>query len=364
MEISTILYSMQEMRTNAASEKLLHHVGVKLSEAEYSFKEREVANSLYGLKKFFCDTRAVRYIISLLAKKIKGCKSMTGMHISMSMCSLQGKENSLEAEELISSLLEKVIEPGVQFGAKSVRDSFFGLAGFQNSPVTDKMLHALTIKLQECKEPLTADVISKSMQGFQESTATKRLLEILSQEVDDASNFQPADIALSIRGIHQAKFSCKIVEQKFIAKLNRMQFHRDKDLIMSGLGPVLRISNNWDSLSERVKIALRQFDDPTPPSANETMIKDFLIHQYPWEKTLCNYSLGGLELDVYMPKLRLSIEIDGREHQKPVKKLWDKSRDEYLMKNYGVHVHRLNNFNWNDAENHKETIRQLIDGII
>lgn len=68
---------------------------------------------------------------------------------------------------------------------------------------------------------------------------------------------------------------------------------------------------------------------------------------------LRQYSIGEYIIDFYCPRLRLAIEIDGKQHTETDKKLYDQARDMYL-KNLGINVLRF----WND-----EVLRDL-DNVI
>lgn len=58
---------------------------------------------------------------------------------------------------------------------------------------------------------------------------------------------------------------------------------------------------------------------------------------------LRQYSIGYYIIDFYCPKLRLAIEIDGKQHTATETKLYDQDRDTYLN-NLGIQILRF----WND----------------
>lgn len=58
---------------------------------------------------------------------------------------------------------------------------------------------------------------------------------------------------------------------------------------------------------------------------------------------LRQYSVGTYILDFYAPKVRLSLEIDGGQHDEPNHKVKDQNREKFLMLQ-GIHTLRF----WNN----------------
>ena len=60
------------------------------------------------------------------------------------------------------------------------------------------------------------------------------------------------------------------------------------------------------------------------------------------EKFRRQYSADGYVVDFYCPRIRLAIEIDGRQHQSAISKKYDNYRDRYLQA-FNIKTLRFNN---------------------
>jgi very-short-patch-repair endonuclease len=54
------------------------------------------------------------------------------------------------------------------------------------------------------------------------------------------------------------------------------------------------------------------------------------------------YSIDAFVVDFYAPKIKLAIEVDGENHDRPLQKEYDEVREEYI-KNAGITFARLSN---------------------
>ena len=54
-----------------------------------------------------------------------------------------------------------------------------------------------------------------------------------------------------------------------------------------------------------------------------------------------NKFIDGVELDAYIPELKLNIELDGPQHRLPYRKVEDDLRDKFLLEKHGIQTRRI-----------------------
>lgn len=160
---------------------------------------------------------------------------------------------------------------------------------------------------------------------------------------------------------------CSGCRNIFIAKYNTHTFCSNK---CSRIGTTIETKNKISKKAkERVKNGTHQgWQSRKVRSYAEIFFEKVLnnnnINKYSVEHKIKKSDLGFKDvsnyfLDFYFPDLKLDLEIDGKQHNYPERKISDKNRDESLNQ-YGIEVYRIKWKNPN-TEINKKYIKNEID---
>ena len=98
-----------------------------------------------------------------------------------------------------------------------------------------------------------------------------------------------------------------------------------------------QLNNRREQLEQRRH--LRSNGTPAE-AAMWKLLKNKKIMGLQWRR---QFSVGSYILDFYCPSLHLCIELDGEPHYTPEGAEQDKTRTEWLLNEYGIHILRFEN---------------------
>lgn len=170
--------------------KYIKMVANRFAELNEDLKSREASNSLYGLRCLSSDIPEVRYLISVLNKKLAANKlpfisqavgnALYGLHLMSS--------ESEEIRELLVILANKVSTCKELLQAQNIGNALYGLKNM-NSDISEVrlLISKLTPLIQKSKEPLNGQALGNSLYGLQNMSAkeveVRELLQVLAVKI-------------------------------------------------------------------------------------------------------------------------------------------------------------------------------------
>lgn len=149
----------QEVRELAAS--LASHV----QRCGEPFDGGQIASALHGLQTL-CDSKEARQLLAALTPKVTQCEEkMPAQMIGKALFGLQNLGDSPEMRQLVVALTSKVERCTEPLSADAVGKALYGLQRLGSSPEARQLVAALTPKVEQCGEELSAQQLSNALYG-------------------------------------------------------------------------------------------------------------------------------------------------------------------------------------------------------
>jgi very-short-patch-repair endonuclease len=386
---------------NASSSKAIEILKQHFLDFDQKFCRESIPKIMYGLSGQ--DLEVCKPILSKISNLLsKLDSSLENFHISTIIYGLNGHDSKV-CKPILEKLLVYIIDTKEDFSAQQLAMIFYGLKG-QDLTVSGKIFEELSKKISHAKSEFSAQQLTMLAYGLNkiEPDSCKAFIKELPSLIDKVdSKFSAQNLAMLAYGLSgQDPEASSLVLRKLSALITEAQ----DDLTIQNLTMVVQglLGKNKDDINiviNALKNKLGSFDQIDFSDQDSVSLNPFLravslfLYKHPDQennlKSLCenlkcicseagseqsnftenvaadvirtylknqgldsnvsqNTYIDGIEMDVYIYKLQLNIELDGDGHLSSPEN--DKLRDEYLQKRYKVRTLRIDLRNLGDSE--------------
>lgn len=349
--LSMALYGMQGLESDAYTVRALldrfEHV-IRQQPIQEDPDGLAVAMCLGGFQSMKCGHPEVRRLLRFLMRKFeKSTATLDGAQLGIAIFGLQSCSDDVEEVRQVAKFLaERVRHSELVLASNEVGSVFYGLQGLTDThPEVCALLDALADVLTRSDVVLDDRSIGNTFFGLQRKTrspATFRLLNAMREKLysSNIERLSQTCVTQALRGLFgiQGEVASEL-RAFFVEKLDPASLTPVTDV--HGLVAIMRVSGL--ELPPQVEACYRESTKKADSYyLTETAHKmaDQIRAQYPGT-VLLSEVLDGFEMDIYLPELKLDIELDGAHHERPAKAEWDRIRDGYLRDAHGVVTTRI-----------------------
>ena len=233
------------------------------------------------------------------------------------MYGLQGQGPSAGVEAVLLAMAEKIRSCNGELNGQAVGNALYGLQGLSDSPGV-KVVWLALLPLLASSQLKTHACIAQAWYGCYHLRLFAELSPLLLAQLDQL----PTDPMLLAYGN-----ICSLVQS-------------------------MHLSGHADKIPASMQVALRTLAARESDGARSRFEKDaqITLEGLPAAQWQSNVLVDGFELDVFLPSLRLNVELDGGHHMGVTQKRRDQRRDRYLRTVHSISVVRIG---WQDWRAHQ-----------
>lgn len=320
------------------------------------------------------DKSLVRDLLLSLSSQIENCKEpFSSQHIAMCFYGIHGQDPKA-CSPVIKALETKLSSCKEQFSPYQIAMCFYGIHG-QDPRVCSPVIKALEAQLLSCKEQFSRQHIAMCFHGLegQDEEACTEVTKDLVYKLDklDRNETLPPNLVSMILG--KAKWHLAIIDAENLLTSIKPRLILDqgseenfsvlRELCLLNYLHHQRNRRTLPSFSELKKFISSKLERESLhtniKTEEESRVKE-IIQKILEDNTAIGQShlIDGIESDLYVEKLKLRIEVDGKHHLNKAQCDEDQLRDEYLKNTYGIRTIRI--LNGTKEGEIKEAIQSLL----
>lgn len=331
--------------------------------SNFNLEKRDVKDIIRSISR---SEDVPKKTFDLLTQQIRKNKLRFGSEeISHMLYYLQEKREP--STKFLEELAEQLINKKSGMSNEQITKSFTGLQNFNSIP--EKLLKSLTKHLE--KAQLNINEASKVLYGLRSlPSAPDDLLSLIKNTIRSSNHELNATILnriliachnkldFELLELLQKKISANLLKSdpsdpiaiaslNFSGKLIRFKCQDKFDEIF---GPhfIKDLEKEFEAIKDNLDINV---------SSQELAAQEIIAKTYNNAQAVkYNYYIDGRELDIFLPKLKINIELDGIYHRGK-KRHSDQIRDKYLMEAHGIKVIRIDSV---ESRNWKNQIHNLM----
>ena len=361
-ELISVFESLKNLKKSPSLERLIGAITRCLQIYMTDFNPREtfeqdkkdiqpydiapIFRSLINLTNYNSPT--VEGLLETLVKGLKEAIIKKTLDSAVSAISgLTNFVNTPAAEELVTYFAELINTFEEGWNAEKVNILLRGLKNFSNCPGTEKIISKIAdvIKMNNFEyDSVLMGKIFFNLQNKTPSVATEKLLHVLNEVLQKRKiKMQGSDIGNAFFGLVnfnlETKCDCVNPILSYLLKsLYKLENHYLDKIDIFTLTQVLSIYRL--NIPKFIKQEYENLvnSGETKPNTTEIKAYKFLLKRCAHLEIRLNEYFNGFQMDLFIPKFKLNIELDGHSHL--AKKTKDEKRDAYLKQN-GINVIRI-----------------------
>ena len=409
-DISSALYILNKYSNSIVPPELLKAFAKTIQSSDQTFTPDDIGMSIYGLKNLNSQT-VTKELLEALAEKIQGCEEqLSEFAIGNSLYGLNNLDITVVPTKLLEAISAKISESDAKLDKCAISMSFYGLQNLDSSVVPPRLIKELAKKIQNSDSLLDGQAISSILYGLKNmdsSVIPVGFFDMLAKKTAESrAHFNGMDVGNALYGLQNLDES--VVTEEFLIEIERKLDESKGELKGQNIGNALYGLLNFNSKTA-ISIKMKLFDLIEGVDLTEIDIKYFIqvynlygknpplwlaklyttllrshkpratereIEAYKWLRVMFpkteiyrGHFVDGFELDIYFPKKKLNIELDGLYHLR--QKGRDKKRDKYLLEKRGIKTIRIDLMNqnmiklleWIDPESRATELGNNMDSI-
>ncbi len=409
-DISSALYMLNKYSNSIVPQELLKAIARKIQSSDQTFTSNDIGMSIYGFKNLNSQT-VPKELLEALAEKIQDCEEqLSKFAIGNSLYGLNNLDITVVPKKFLEAISAKIAESDEKLDKYAISMSFYGLQNLNSSVVPLKLIEELAKKIQNSDSLLDGQAVSNILYGLKNidsSVIPVDFFDMLAKKTAESrAHFNGMDVGNTLYGLQNLDES--VITEKFLIEIERKLDESKDELKGQNIGNALYGLINFNSKTA-ISIKQKLFDLIEGVNLTEIDIKYFIQvynlygknpplwlaklytkllkncrpnatyrekEAYKWLKEMFpkteiyrGHFVDGFELDIYFPKKKLNIELDGLYHLR--QKGRDKKRDKYLLEKRGIKTIRIDLMNqdmmklleWIDPESRATELGNNMDAI-
>jgi len=344
-EICRELYNLKNLNSSMVPRVLLQMFSEKMRQLKQPLSAKNIGSALYGLQNLDKSEVPINLLFTLAQKINQTNAKLDAQAIGNALYGLKNLDSWVVPMELLQALAWKIDQPGVELDAQAIGNALYGLKNMDNMVVPMELLQALAQKIDQPGVELNAQAIGNALYGLQNLDSMVvpiELMQTLAQKIDQAGiELDAQSIGNALYGIVglQDISAAQDIKKRLIDSLEKLKGQKLNDTDIKYLTQVLHLHGVpipkwlWQSYDKFV------IENNEKPNWTEKEALEFFRKRYPREIVLSNQYIDGFELDIFFPKRRVNIEIDGMSHRHRGKRC--KRRDKYLLEEKRISTIRV-----------------------
>ncbi len=354
------------LKPSAVPDNFFDVISDQIENSKNPYDTYSISTFFYVLKRINSKRVTRRYFELIKRLLYRNCDIMKGNEIKRILSGLQSLDKTLVNEDLFNILSSRIFQLREFLDDRSHAKILHGIRNFDTEVISRDFVDMLTEKTEQHSTFNSYEsgcIIG--LQGLDERVVTNEYFDKLVEKIIRSPEVPDLyAIAGGLTGIHKLgklKGYKKLVEY-FIRQLNRYRDCEIEEKEVVSIMSALKLNRikppRWFIIKYEKTVNEIEKRPPTLTETEKTS-KDYLETKFPGLEIIPGKIIDGFEMDLFIPKHNINIEIDGEYHL--IGQISDKNRDLYLINEKKIAILRINLLNCrNNDEVHHILIEKLL----